>query len=146
MTKIANNAKYRRRRGSVIVESRSNMSLKTRDTDTNPASNSISSSTRNSFTDQVGIIASSAEVGSLESTPKEIFKIIPGIVTTKVYQNYYVDDIETDIQGRAKKEERHKIEQVKVLHKVARATGRINLSSCQADEEIIEVQAKKEQC
>ena len=118
------------------------MSLKTRDTDTNPASNSISSN-RGDFTDSANIITSSAEV-SVESTPKEIFKIIPGIKTTKVFQNYYGDEIETDMQGRAKMEQRHRIEQVKVLHKVARATGRINLSSCQAHEEIIEVKAKVE--
>ena len=84
-------------------------------------------------------------VDSDQSTPKEIFKVIPGIKTTKVFQNYYLEEIENEIQGRAKKEEIHKIEQVKVLHKVARATGRINLSSCQAHEEIVEVKAKKEQ-
>ena len=98
MTKLANHHNYRRRRGSVTVESRSNMSLKTRDTDTNHASNSISSN-RGDFTDSARITASSAEV-SVETTPKEIFKIIPGIKTTKVFRNYYGDDMETDMQGR----------------------------------------------
>ena len=86
------------------------MSLMTRDTDTNPATNSLSSN-REDFTDKAGIVAASAEVDSNQSgTPKEIFKVIPGIKTTKVFQNYYVDEIESDMQGRASKEQKHRIE------------------------------------
>ena len=56
-----------------------------------------------------------------------------------------MEEVESDIQFRAFKEQRHNIEKVKVLHKVARATGRINLSTCQAHEEMIEVENEKKQ-